>query len=60
MRTKEKLFKRVENILDQGYVIGSDPENFDLDAELDDPVDLKRVDLFLQGLDARILQDQKK
>ena len=60
MRTKEKLFKRVENILDQGYVIGSDPENFDLDAELDDPVDLKRVDLFLQGLDARILEDQKK
>ena len=60
MRTKEQLFKRVENILDQGYVIGSDPENFDLDAELDDPVDLKRVDLFLQGLDARILQDQKK
>ena len=60
MRSKEQLFKRIETILDQGYVIGSDPENFDLDAELDDPVDLKRVDLFLQGLDARILQDQKK
>ena len=59
MRSKKQLFRRIENVLDQGYVIGSDPENFDLDAELDDPVDLKRVDLFLQGLDARILQDQK-
>ena len=60
MRSKKQLFRRIENILDQGYVIGSDPENFDLDAELDDPVDLKRVNLFLKGLDARILQDQKK
>ena len=59
MRTKKQLFRRIENVLDQGYVIGSDPDQFDLDAELDDPVDLKRVDLFLQGLDARILQDQK-
>ena len=60
MRSKKQLFHRIENILDQGYVIGSDPENFDLDAELDDPVDIKRVDLFLKGLDARILEDQKK
>ena len=60
MRNKKQLFRRIENVLDQGYVIGSDPENFDLDAELDDPVDPKRVDLFLQGLDARILEDQKK
>ena len=59
MRTKKQLFRRIENVLDQGYVIGSDPDQLDLDAELDDPVDLKRVDLFLQGLDARILQDQK-
>ena len=60
MRNKKQIFRRIENVLDQGYVIGSDPDQFDLDAELDDPVDLKRVDLFLQGLDARILQDQKK
>ena len=60
MRNKKQLFRRIENVLDQGYVIGSDPDQFDLDAELDDPVDLRRVDLFLQGLDARILQDQKK
>ena len=60
MRNKKQIFSRIENVLDQGYVIGSDPDQFDLDAELDDPVDLKRVDLFLQGLDARILQDQKK
>ena len=60
MRNKKQLFRRIENVLDQGYVIGSDPDQFDLDAELDDPVDLKRVDLFLQGLDARILEDQKK
>ena len=60
MRSKKQLFKRIETILDQGYVIGSDPESFNLDDELDDPVILERVDLFLQGLDARILQDQKK
>ncbi len=58
MRTKKQLFERIETILDQGYVIGSDPESFNLDDELDDPVIMERVDLFLQGLDARILEDQ--
>tara|TARA_Y100000401_G_scaffold20082_1_gene13395 strand:+ start:623 stop:799 length:177 start_codon:yes stop_codon:yes gene_type:complete len=58
MRTKKQLFERIETILDQGYVIGSDPESFNLDDELDDPVILHRVDLFLKGLDSRILEDQ--
>lgn len=58
MRTKKQLFERIETILDRGYVIGSDPESFNLDDELDDPVILERVDLFLKGLDARILEDQ--
>tara|TARA_Y100000034_G_scaffold100926_1_gene124828 strand:- start:52 stop:225 length:174 start_codon:yes stop_codon:yes gene_type:complete len=51
MRNKQEIYKRIENILDQGYVIFSDPDVFNLDDELDEPIDLERVNSFLDWLD---------
>ena len=32
MDNKKKTYKRIENILDQGYVIFNDPKIFDFDS----------------------------
>ena len=53
MDNKKKTYKRIENILDQGYVIFNDPKIFDFDS-VKTNLDLKIINFYLDVIEKNI------
>lgn len=58
MDNKKKTYKRIENILDQGYVIFNDPKIFDFDS-VKTNLDLNIINFYLDVIEKNISRMEK-
>jgi len=58
MDNKKKTYKRIENILDQGYVIFNDPKIFDFDS-VKTNLDLNIINFYLDVIEQNISRMEK-
>ncbi len=58
MDNKKKTYKRIENILDQGYVIFNDPKIFDFDC-VKTNLDLNIINFYLDVIEKNISRMEK-
>jgi len=58
MDNKKKTYKRIENILDQGYVIFNDPKIFDFDS-VKTNLDLNIINFYMDVIEKNISRMEK-
>ena len=58
MNSKKKTYKRIENILDKGYVVFNDPKIFDFDS-VKTNLDLNIINFYLDVIEKNISRMEK-